>query len=850
MSRVERYWARPAEEVLGKLGSAPCGLSDAEARSRLKAVGPNTLAKGGTPPWLRLLLSRFASPLVIILVVAALVSLAVREWVDAWIVLGIVLLTAVLGFVQEYRASVAIEALRQRVTVTANVIRDGRAQAIPSADVVPGDVIELSAGALVPADARVLEARSCYVNQAMLTGESLPVEKSADVCAADAMLASRNNCLFMGTSVRSGWARAVVVETGRSTAYGGIADQLTLRPPETEFERGLRRFGGFLIRLMLTVVVAVLAVNIVLHRPTIDTLLFAAALAVGLSPELLPAILTITLSHGARAMAREGVIVKRLNAIESLGGMDVLCTDKTGTLTRGVIELDAAVDCDGRPSAEVLRLALLNARLQTGIRNALDDAVVAKGASLAMDQLQTVKLDEIPYDFQRRRLSVLVQSTATSEVLMITKGAVENVLDECASVRLDGAAAPLDDAASARLMQRFIAWSTQGFRVLALASRGVPPKAHYDASDESGLCLIGFLLFFDPPEPQVATTLVALQGLGVSVKIITGDNRYVARHVAETIGMAVTDEVSGSELQQINDEALWQRAPSITLFAEIEPNQKERIITALQKTGHVVGYLGDGINDSPALHAADVGISVDTAVDVAKEAADFVLLKHNLDVIRRGVEEGRHTFANTIKYIFIATSANFGNMLSMALASLYLPFLPLLAKQILLNNFLSDIPAMGIANDHVDREWERTPHRWDIRLIRRSMVIFGLTSTLFDVITFVVLLSMAGENRQVFRTGWFVESLLTQLWILLVIRTYRPFYRSRPGTFLVWSAAAMMLLAIALPYSPAADPFGFAPLPGGILTAILVITALYVATSEASKRFFYRPRARRSDRVV
>jgi Mg2+-importing ATPase len=398
-------------------------------------------------------------------------------------------------------------------------------------------------------------------------------------------------------------------------------------------------------------------------------------------------------------------------------------------------------------------------------------------------------------------------------------------------------------------MQQFIAWSTQGFRVLALARRSMPPKAGYDATDETGMCLMGFVLFFDPPEPQVAATLAALQALGVDVKIITGDNRFVARHVAESIGMSITGVMTGDELSQTADEALWQRAPSITLFAEIEPNQKERIITSLQKTGHVVGYLGDGINDAPALHAADVGISVDTAVDVAKEAADFVLLKHDLDVIRRGVDEGRHTFANTIKYIFITTSANFGNMLSMALASLYLPFLPLLAKQILLNNFLSDIPAVGIAGDHVDGEWERTPHRWNIRLIRRSMVIFGLTSTLFDVITFAALLTMAGSNRQVFRTGWFLESLLTELWILLVIRTYRPFFRSKPGTFLLWSVVAMMLLAIALPYSPGAALFGFVPLPWDILTAILAITALYVAASEISKRYFYRPLASGDEHV-
>lgn len=840
MSRVERYWARPADEVLAALDSRTDGLTQTAATSRLEQSGPNTLKRPAPRLWLRLLLSRFASPLVIILVIAALVSLIVQQWIDACIVLGIVLMTTMLSFVQEYRASAAVDALRRRVTVKADVIRDGARRTIPAEQIAPGDIVELSAGARVPADALVLEARSCHVDQAMLTGESLPVEKRPGVCAAEAVLASRSNCVFMGTSVRSGWARVVAVDTGRGTVFGGIADRLMLRPPETEFERGVRRFGGLLIRLMLTVVVAVLAVNIVLDRPTIDTLLFAAALAVGLSPELLPAILTITLSHGARAMAREGVIVKRLNAIENLGSMDVLCTDKTGTLTRGVIELDAAMDTNGRPSAEVLRMAALNARLQTGIRNAMDDAVVARGEREGAVAAAAVKVYEIPYDFRRRRVSVVVGLAGSASPTMITKGAVENVLATCVSARIDQREMALDDGVRGALMQRFIDWSAQGFRVLAVAVKTIRLDTRYGRNDEAGMTLIGFLLFFDPPEPQVAKTLAALGALGVEVKIITGDNRFVARHVAETIGMTVTGTLTGAELQGLDDEALWHRAPSTALFAEIEPNQKERIIVALRKTGHVVGYLGDGINDAPALYAADVGISVDGAVDVAKDAADFVLLKHDLDVIRRGIDEGRHTFANTTKYIFITTSANFGNMISMALASLYLPFLPLLAKQILLNNFLSDIPAMGIAGDNVDREWERTPHRWDIRLIRRSMLTFGLTSTAFDLIAFAVLLTMAGDDPEIFRTGWFLESLLTELWILLVIRTYRPFYRSSPAPFLKWSVAAVMLVAIALPFSPAAALFGFVPLPGPILMAMLAITALYVIVSETSKRFFYR----------
>jgi Mg2+-importing ATPase len=837
---IDRYWAVPDGELLAALGSGAGGLDSRTAAQRLGQVGPNTLFKQHHEQWPRLLLSRFSNPLVVILVIAAIVSLVVRQWLDATIVLGIVVLTAVLSFVQEYRASVAVDDLRKRVAIRASVLRDGALQSIATSGIVPGDVIELSAGSLVPADARVLEARDCYLNQALLTGETLPVDKRPGQCAADATVAQRFNCVFAGTSLRSGWARAVVVATARSTEYGRIAEKLLLQPQETEFERGLRRFGGMLIGLMLTVVVAVLALNILLHRPTVDTILFAAALAVGLSPELLPAILTITLSSGARAMARRGVIVKRLNAIENLGSMDVLCTDKTGTLTRGVVQLDAAVDVDGTPSPGVLKLACINARLQSGIRNPLDDAIVARGEHDGVDIGVARKVDEIPYDFVRRRLSVVVEEPGAGDDRMVTKGAVEEVLQVCSQARIGDRDVPIDAALRSVLQRRFVDWSEKGFRVLAVAARVLAADGRRGRPAEADLVLAGFLLFFDPPEPQVAGTLVALRALGVDVKVVTGDNRFVARHVADAIGMPVSGIITGSQLQETTDEALWHLAPTITLFAEIDPSQKERIILALQKSGHVVGYLGDGINDAPALHAADVGISVDQAVDVAKEAADFVLLRHDLDVLRQGIDEGRNTFANTIKYIFITISANFGNMISMALASVFLPFLPLLAKQILLNNFLSDIPAMGIAGDNVDREWQQTPHRWDIGMIGRAMLTFGLTSTLFDILTFGTLLAWAGESRGIFRTGWFLESLLTELCILFVIRTYRPFYRSRPGRFLAWSALATMLAAIALAMSPIGRPFGFVALPLPILVAILLITSAYVVVSEWTKRLFYR----------
>ena len=837
---IGAYWSRPVAELCAALDSSPEGLDSANARERLQRYGANSLqAAHPHSGRLRLFVERFRNPLVLILVFAAAVSMIVHDWLDTAIILTIVLITAVTSFVQEYRASAAVEKLRQRVSVRSTVLRDGQELLVPSESVVPGDVVRLVAGSLIPADGVLLDARDFHVSQALLTGEPFPVEKQPGSVSADASLSERSNCVFMGTSVRSGTATALIVQTGTASHYGRIADTLALRPPEAEFERGLRQFGTLLFRIMVFIVLAVLALNVVLQHPRLEMLLFAMALAVGLSPELLPVILTVTLSRGAQNMAREGVIVKRLNAIENLGSMDVLCTDKTGTLTRGVVQLDSAMDVHGQESATVLRLAYLNSRFETGLVNPLDAAVIAAGERLGIDCANDSKLDEIPYDFVRKRLSIVVKTDAQAPGRMITKGALENVLDVCDRHRAGDAVLPLEQAQREQIRERFVAWSAQGFRVLGVAEKLLDRSGPYTRDDECSMVFAGFLLFFDPPEAGVRETLDGLRRLGVQLKIITGDNRLVAQHVAAAVGIDVRQIVTGAEMASMHDEALWNLAPQVALFAEVDPNQKERIITALQKTGHVVGYLGDGINDAPALHAADVGISVDQAADVAKDAADFVLLQHDLEAVRKGIDEGRHTFANTLKYIFITTSANFGNMVSMALGTLFLPFLPLLAKQILLNNLLSAVPAMGIASDRVDRDWEATPHRWDIRMIRNFMLTFGLLSTAFDLLTFGALLYLAGEAVAIFRTGWFVESLLTQLLIMLVIRTHGPLYRSMPGRFLLWATLAVACLTMTLPWLPV-HVFDFVPLPLPILGAVLLITVLYLLVSEATKRTFYR----------
>jgi Mg2+-importing ATPase len=833
------YWSLPSEQLLTTLHSTPTGLSPTEAESRLKQYGLNTLKAQRQNSAVGLLLNQFKSPLVLILIFAATVSAFVGEWTDAVIVLAVVMGSTMLGFVQEYRAGNAVEKLRSQVTIKSSILRGGQPQTLPSEQVVPGDIILLSAGSLIPADGVVLEAKDFFVNQAVLTGETFPTEKTAITVAATASLAERANCVFMGTSVRSGTAQVLMVQTGKATMFGQIAERLSLRPAQTEFERGIQSFGYLLTQVMVVMVVIVLAINIFLAKPPIDSLLFALALAVGLTPELLPAIISITLAHGAQQMAKRGVIVRRLNAIENFGSMDVLCTDKTGTLTEGVVRLDGALDLDGQPSPAVLRYTYLNAHFQTGLNNPLDEAINAYAQTAKVDIATDKKVDEIPYDFVRKCLTV-VTANEHDERTFITKGALDNVLKICNQVQASDGVYPLDEARRGGIEQRYSDWSGQGFRVLGVATKLVEPKtAAYTISDESNLTFVGFLLFFDPPKTDVKQVIVDLAQRGVQLKIITGDNEKVARHVAEAVNLPLERVLTGSELNNMSDEALWHAAERTTLFAEVDPNQKERIILALRKTGHVVGYMGDGINDAPALHAADVGISVDTAVDVAKDAADFVLLKQDLDILRVGIDDGRITFANTIKYILTTISANFGNMFSMAVASLFLPFLPLLASQILLNNFLSDIPATTIASDNVDAEAVAKPRRWDTRFIRNYMVLFGLVSSIFDLLTFAVLLFIFHASPETFRTGWFVESLLTELVIALVVRTRGLFFRSRPGTLLLTSSFMVIALTLVLPYLPINVLFGFIPLPAPLMLAMIGLTMLYVIVTEMAKKYFY-----------
>jgi P-type Mg2+ transporter len=839
LATQDAFWSLTAEQLFSALHTSNNGIQQTDAERRIKQYGLNALKTQRQTTAFGLLLRQFKSPLVLILIFAAIVSAFLGEWTDAIIVLAVVLGSTMLGFVQEYRASNAVEKLRSQVTIKSRVLRGGKLLMVPSEQVVPGDVVLLSAGSLIPADGIVLETNDFFVNQAVLTGETFPVEKTSGIVPAKASLAERTNTVFMGTSVRSGTAPVLIVQTGKATVFGQIAERLSLRPAQTEFEHGVQKFGYLLTQVMLVMVVLVLAINIFLAKPPIDSLLFALALAVGLTPELLPAIISITLAHGAQQMAKRGVIVRRLNAIENFGSMDVLCTDKTGTLTEGVVRMDGALDLEGQPSTAVLNYTFLNAQYQTGINNPLDDAVCAYALKAGLKIGAEQKIDEIPYDFVRKCLSVVTANTQ-GERTLITKGALENIIRICSHVQSGTESHPLDDRTLARIEQHYSDWSEKGFRVLGVATRSLEGQADsYSSADEKGLSFIGFLLFFDPPKPDVEKAIVDLAQRGVQLKIITGDNDKVARHVAEAVHLPIMGLLTGSALNDMSDEALWHAAERTNIFAEVDPNQQERIILALRKTKHVVGYMGDGINDAPALHAADVGISVDTAVDVAKDAADFVLLKQDLDILREGIDVGRVTFANTLKYILTTISANFGNMFSMAGASLLLPFLPLLAPQILLNNFLSDIPGTTIASDNVDSEWVAKPRRWNTVFIRDYMVLFGLVSSIFDFLTFGVLLFLFRASPEEFRTGWFIESLLTELVIALVVRTRGVFFRSRPGTLLLASTLIFIGVTLVLPYVPFNFLFGFIPLPAPLMLMVLGLTALYVLVTEIAKKYFY-----------
>jgi P-type Mg2+ transporter len=832
---LKAFWSMPSDVVLGKLQASAAGFTDGEAGKKLEEYGPNILGTKARTDTFTLLLSQFKSPLVLILVFAAILAFFFGDVANPIIILVIVIISGLLGFWQERGANNAAQKLIALVQVKATVFRSGQQKDVPLESVVPGDITVLNAGDVIPGDCLILESKDLFVDEAILTGETYPVEKAAGILGEGSVLGQRTNSLFMGTHVISGSARAAVIYTGKSTEFGKVSERLKLRPAETEFEHGVRRFGIMLVEITLVLVIAIFAINVFFHRPVLEALLFAGALAVGLTPQLLPAIISVNLSQGAKAMASQKVIVKRLASIENFGSMNVLCSDKTGTLTEGIVHVRDAFDVDGVKSEKVLFYAYLNAYYETGFSDPIDDAI---RTYCHPDITGYKKLDEIPYDFVRKRISILVEKDSAH--IVVTKGALSHVLQACSRAETGTQKVVDIEAARAGIQKKFEELSLQGFRMLGVAYRDVGGTTVIHTELEADMTFIGFLVLFDPPRSDAAKVIADLKELGVSLKIITGDNRLVTATVCREVGIANPRVLAASDLEKISDMALISRVKDVDAFAEVEPNQKERIIIALKKAGNVTGFMGDGINDASALHAADVSISVESAVDVAKEAADIVLMEKDLGVLTGGIRAGRTTFSNTLKYVFMAASANFGNMFSMAGASLFLPFLPLLPVQILLMNLMTDLPEMAIATDSVDPELVEKPRRWDIKSIRNFMLTFGLLSSVFDYVTFGVLLLIMHATMPEFRAGWFMESVVSAAMVVLVIRTRRPFYKSRPGKYLLLLTVIICAVALVFPYTPLGEFFHFQYPPAWVIPVILGIVVLYVAGAEITKKIFYR----------
>jgi Mg2+-importing ATPase len=840
---AEQVWQEPADRLLMRLQTKLSGLDGDEVRSRLETYGPNDAATvKRTPLWLQFL-ARFGNPLIIILLIASAVSAATGDVASFVIIFCIVMLSIIFDFVQEVRAQNAVEALRQSVAVQATVRRDGAVVSVPIHELVPGDVVELIAGDLVPADSRLLESRDLYVNQALLTGEPYPAEKRVgDSVTAAETQASALNSVFAGTSVISGTATILICRTGSRTALGHLATSLAEKPPATAFTVGIRRFGILIMRFTVLMVLFVLVVNIAFHRPMLESLMFAVALAVGLTPELLPMIVTVTLARSAMQMAKKKVIVKRLSAIHDLGAIDVLCTDKTGTLTEASIKLMRVIDGHGAESAHAYSYAYVNSQFESGMKSPLDDAILA---AHPFDMSAFTKIDEVPFDFERRRVSVLVQHGANRR--LIVKGAPEDLLRLSGRYQdASGEQKVLDDATRAAFQATLNKLGAQGFRALGIASHLADPTSETAAiTDEADLVFAGFAVFLDPPKASAGATIRSMAEAGITVKVLTGDNDLVSRHVFGEIGVPVTGILTGEALEHMTEEALIGQVRRVNLFCRVNPQQKLRILLALKRLGHVVGYLGDGINDAPALHAADVGISVDGAADVARAAADLILLEHDLSVVREAVTAGRATVQNVSKYVLMGASSNFGNMFSMAGATLILPFLPMLPIQILLNNLIYNVSEIAIPFDGVDAEAIVGPVKWDIRLIERFMLVFGPVSSIFDFITFYAMLAFFGAGEALFQTGWFIESMTTQTLVVFCIRTRRLFFRSRPCRFLVATNLGAVALAIGLPLVPWGRWFGFVAPPPMFFVFLVGATLAYLGLVEAVKAVFYRAMARR-----
>jgi len=833
------FWSMTLEELYSKLNSSELGLTTEEATKRQKIYGKNILNKRKRNNTLLIFLSQFKSPIIIILIIAAILSLFLKDKNDAIIILIIIFISGFLGFWQEKGAKDAVEKLLEKVQINTMVIRDGKEVEISSNEIVPGDIILLNAGDIIPGDLFLISSKDLYVNEAALTGESFPTNKFPSIVEKDAVVSKRTNSLFMGTNVVSGIAKALVINTGKNTIFGNISEKLNLKPSENSFELGIKKFGYLLMEVTIGLVLFIFTVNIFLKKPIMDSFLFSLALAVGLTPQLLPAIISINLSHGARKMAENKVIVKKLSSIENFGSMNVLCSDKTGTLTEGQIRVFSYYDINNNNTNDKISLySYLNSFYESGYNSPIDDAI-KNFKSYNIENYQ--KLDEIPYDFRRKRLSILVKDKKEDKNILITKGALKEILSISKFVEENKKISDLNNNLIDSINKKFEEYGNNGYKVIGICYRNLNKDIiKIDRNFEDQMIFLGFILLNDPLKDNIKQNIDNLKKLGISLKIITGDNQFVARYIAKQLEIDTENIITGKELNNLSDSALIRKVNDINIFTEVEPNHKERIILALKKSGNVVGYIGDGINDATAIYNADVGISVNNAVDVAKNASDIILLEKDLKVLEGGVLEGRKTFANTMKYIFMATSANFGNMFSMAGASIFLKFLPLLPTQILLTNLFTDVSEMTIATDNIDNEFILSPKKWNIKFILKFMLTFGTLSSIFDYITFGVLLLLLHSNQYVFRTGWFIESVLSASIIVLVIRTKNIFYKSKPGKYLITAIALTALVTVILPYTKLGAIFGFTKLPINFLIIVVIIIFAYIVLAEITKKIFYK----------
>lgn len=846
LSSLNDISSRSVGEVLKHMRSRPNGLTGIEARKRLSRYGYNEIATNARVHWFWSLIANFKNPLIILLIVLGALSYFVGDAKTSIVIGCMIVLSVGLRFVQEQRADKAASKLKSLVHTTATVLRNGVKQEIPLRELVPGDTVELSAGDMIPADVRIISSRHLFVNQVMLSGEAFAVEKGAEAAVtigAGGRLAETDlpNICFMSTSVENGTAAAVVIATGAATKFGALGESLSGARDETDFDKGIKRFTWLMIKLMVFLAPAVFIANGLSKGDWAGAFFFALAVAVGLTPELLPMIVTVNLSKGAIKMSAQKVIVKRLNAIQNFGAMDILCTDKTGTLTDGRVALIQYLNISGAEDRSVLELATVNSFFQTGLKNLLDEAVLHFDHGQLAAMSGYAKLDEAPFDFERRRMSVVVK-TPDGRALMITKGAVEEVLGVCSNVREGGGIAPIERSHYHFKDQIVTRLNGEGFRLIAVSVRELShEQTSFSAADENNMTLIGFLAFLDPPKPSAGEAVARLEALGVEVKILTGDNWLVTDKICREVNIPVDGKYSGEEVEKMSDKELSAAAVAADVFYKLNPADKERIIRALKSAGHTVGYLGDGINDAPALRAADVGISVNSAMDIAKESSDIILLENSLDVLAAGVREGRMVFGNIVKYLKMAASSNFGNMFSVLGASIFLPFLPMLPLQVIINNSLYDFSQIGIPTDNVDEEYTKKPRQWNIGAIEKFIYRMGPVSSLFDYATFALMLFVFNSwmNPELFHTAWFVESIVSQTLIIHVIRTGKiPFFQSRASKALTATTLVAVAIGIALPYTPIAGVLGFVPLPLMFWPYLAGFIVLYLLLTQFVKSRF------------